>query len=488
VTPALENNKETSQNQLAQQTNGGPFSTQAGIQALEVDVKVLNSSADYRRTWAAHEGRELTANAGWVGVDAKAPVIQTLSGGSQLGWRQDLTANISIFYANVDYVHPLANGKSRFETGVKVQGTSSTGAADTQLPVDGRPGEFAPDAARSLAYRFRELLPAAYATFQQQLGHGWSAQGGLRSEYTNISGEVKNRGGNFAVDYLNLFPSATLARELGKKPGQQKVQASYARRLNRPNFMQQLPFTFYQDPLNYRTGDPNLRAEFSHNLELGHQITTESGATFTTTLFGRFTTDAIQRVRTIDTEASNNNHGAGLVTAETYRNFGRTTNVGAELTWNQGLTKWWRVASSASLYRSEVANNGTADNTRHALAGTLRLTNNFQPCKTLDVQLTGSYRSTTLTSQGRQLPTGGIDLALRKRLFQDRAALTLRVSDVLNTQVRNFELEAPNLSATYNNKNETRVGWLGFTWYLGATKPGKRIESAPQGGGGGFGG
>ena len=38
------------------------------------------------------------------------------------------------------------------------------------------------------------------------------------------------------------------------------------------------------------------------------------------------------------------------------------------------------------------------------------------------------------------------------------------------------------------NKDESRVAWLGFTWYIGASKakPG-RIEAAPQSGGG-FGG
>ena len=487
VTPALEGNNEVNQSLLTQQPDGGAQTTRTGLQSTKVDVKVLNISSDFRHTWAAHEGRELTANAGWVGIDAAVPVTQSLTGGALAGWRQNITATINIIFGGLDYVHPLANGKGRFETGLKMQGTDNRGAADMQLPVDGRPGQYVTSTERSIAYNYLEILPAAYATYQRTLGHGWSAQGGLRTEYTTIGGSVKNRGGNFDVNYLNLFPSATVARELGEKPGQQKVQASYARRLNRPNFMQQLPFAFYSDPLNYSTGNPNIRAEFSHNVELGHQLNLENGAAFTTTVFGRFTEDAIQRLRGVDTAATRLNNGAGLVTMETARNYGRTANIGAEFTWNQPLAKWWRVAASGSLYRAEVATNGANAANRHALTSTVRLTNNFQPTKTLDVQLTGSFRSATLTAQGRQLPTGGIDIALRQRLFSDRAALTLRVSDILNTQVRRYEVNTPELTATYYNKNETRVGWLGFTWYLGVTKPGKRIESAPQGGGG-FGG
>jgi hypothetical protein len=79
-------------------------------------------------------------------------------------------------------------------------------------------------------------------------------------------------------------------------------------------------------------------------------------------------------------------------------------------------------------------------------------------------------------------------LALRQRLFSDRAALTLRVSDLFNTNVYRTEVATDILNTTRYSKDETRVGWLGFTWYIGASKakPG-RIEAAPQSGGG-FGG
>jgi len=146
------------------------------------------------------------------------------------------------------------------------------------------------------------------------------------------------------------------------------------------------------------------------------------------------------------------------------------------------------VSASGSLYRSQIATNAGNAANRSALAGTARLANNFTPRKGLDVQLTGTVRSTVLTAQGRQLPTGGLDLALRQRLFSDRAALTLRVSDLLNTQVRRTELATPELQTSLYSKYETRVAWLGFTWYIGATKAkAGRIDSAPSGGGG-FGG
>ncbi|OGX92218.1 outer membrane beta-barrel family protein [Hymenobacter coccineus] len=488
VEPHLEKQSELDNQTLTQQTVGSPtVITQYGQQTAEVNVKVLQSSADYRHTWEAHKGRELTANAGLVAIDANIPVSQLLTGGPKpAGFTQAQRVNAQIYFGQVDYTRPTADGKGKLETGLKLQTLHNTGSTAMLKPTDNPADGFQPDLANSFDYNFTQLMPAAYATFQRTLAHGWSAQGGLRTEATFLNGGVANR--NAAIDkrYVSLFPSATVAKELGKEPGQNRLQFSYARRLNRPDFMQQLPIQLYQDPRNYRQGNAALLPEFSHNVELGHQMNLAGGATITNTVFARFTQNAIRRVRTIDTAATRTNN-VGVVTRESYDNVGTTNSFGLETTWAQPITKWWRISANGSIYYSQIAANALNTANRAALAGTARLANNFTPRKGLDVQLTGDIRSTVLTAQGRQLPSGGLDIALRQQLFQERAALTLRVSDLLNTQVRRTELATPELQTSLYNKYETRVGWLGFTWYIGASKPGKKIDNGPSGGGG-FGG
>jgi ferric enterobactin receptor len=491
VQPHWEHQNEVDNQTLTQQTVGSPTTTtQYGQSVTDVKVTVIESSADYRRTWEAHKGRELTANAGMVKIDADIPVSQLLTGGTQpAGFKQQQQVNARIYFGQVDYTLPSADGKGKLETGLRMQALHNTGSTAMFTPTSLDPSaEFVRDARRSFDYDFTQVMPAAYATYSQQLAHGWSAQGGLRTEATFLNGGVTTgTAASVKQQYINLFPSATVARELGKEPGQSRLQFSYARRLNRPGFMQQLPLQLYQDPRNYRQGNADLMPEFSHNLELGHQLNLANGASISSTVFARFTQNAIQRIRLVDEEATNRSN-VGVVTQETYQNLGSTTSLGLEMTWAQPLTKWWRVSASGSLFRSEIATNALNTANRAALAGTARLANSFTPRKGLDVQLTGNLRSTTLTAQGRQLATGGLDLALRQRLFQERAAITLRVSDLLNTQVRRTEIATPELQTSLYNKYETRVAWLGFTWYIGATKAkAGRIESAPSSGGG-FGG
>ena len=493
VQPGLERNIESENQLLTQRTNDGPVARTRGQQDLDVKVKLLEYSGNYRRTWEKHEGRELTANFGGVVIDATVPVVQRQfaeAGGPavpQPGTRQQLDLLANIQFGQIDYVHPLVASKGRLEAGVKFErqttrGSNGFGYATSELSSSA----FVDDPNRSLTYTFEQVVPAGYVTLQRPLGKKWSTQLGLRGELTHNGGTIVGgagieQRGSLAQNYFNLFPSALISRELGKEAGQNRLQLSYARRLDRPNFMQQLPLHIYQDPRSFRLGNPRLRAEYSDNIELGHQLTL-GAATLTSTVFARITTNAIQRLRAVDTLAT---RLAGfIVTSETYQNAGTTTNLGAEFSLSQPLAKWWRINVSTSLYRAQFASNSLGTN-RQALVGTVRLTNNFTLRPTLEMQLSGNLRSAQLTAQGRQLPQGQIDLALRQRLFSDRAALTLRLADVLNTQQNRSEINTDALSSYRYNKDESRVAWLGFTWYIGASKakPG-RIEAAPQSGGG----
>ncbi|MCA8830813.1 TonB-dependent receptor domain-containing protein [Hymenobacter pini] len=448
------------------------------------NVDNVDGSVDYRHTWDAHKGRELTGNVNYTYLNADVVVGQRNTEGTAdlREWKQDLDVSLHAVGGQVDYVHPLGD-KARLEAGAKTQYQANQGTDDfLRQQLDG-PG-FDRLADRSYQYTFRDFVQAGYTTYQQEFGK-WRAQAGLRAEYTRTHGEVLNGQGPFRLSYLNLFPSATVERTL--PTADQRVKLSYSRRLNRPGFMQLLAFPLYQDQRSYRIGNPALRPEYINAFELGHQITMGQ-ASLTSTLFYRHTDNAIQRLVRVDTTATRLYGAGAVITAQYAANFGQATSYGAEVSLNQPLAKWWRVTASGSLFQNIVTAATGNEANRRVVSGTARLMNSFTPTPKLDIQLTGNYRAAAVTAQGRVLPVGSVDVALRQRLFNDRAALTLRVSDVLNTQ-RNRSLSATdNFRAENYNKWESRVGYLGFSWYMGSNKPPKRIENQPQGGGGGFGG
>lgn len=453
-------------------------------QNLEVDnLYDARVSSDYRHTWAAHPGRELTASATYTldggTVTTEQRVLDGPANYPRQARRQLLDVTIQMPSAQVDYVQPL-DDKRRWGAGMKTDLLVSPGTADYAVqPAAG--AEFVRQEAGSYRYHYRQVIPQAYGSYQQKSG-SWDYQAGLRAEFTGLQAQVLPTG-SVSQQLFNLFPSATVARPL---PHDQRLQLSYSRRLNRPNFLQIITLPIYSDARNYVVGNPDLRPEYVHVAELGHQVAWQA-TTLSTTLFGRFASQAIQSLRTIDTSATRRSGQPDFIARTSYANFGQTASYGLELSLTRPVTKWWKLTANGSFYRNQVASY-TGDGTRANFTGTAYLLNTFSPTKTLTGQLSGNYRAPLVVPQGRLLAVYGVDVALRQRLFHDRAALTLRVSDVFNTRRQYTQLAADGLTADFQTKYETRVGYLGFTWFLGTNKPASTIENQPKGDTGGFGG
>ncbi|MCC3156649.1 TonB-dependent receptor [Hymenobacter sp. 15J16-1T3B] len=430
---------------------------------------------DYRRTWARHKRRELSGAAIFTPVRGEQQVQQHQHPELPTGLLQQQRTTFAIDQgaAQLDYVHPLGD-KRRAEAGLKTTYRGTDGTLDFRQADD--QGELRPLERLSSRYRYREVIPAAYAQWQDEPGK-LSYQLGLRAEYTRTTGQLRTTGEAFARAYFNLFPSLTLARTL---PHEQRLQLGYSRRINRPELPLLLPFPNYSDPRNYRVGNIRLRPETLHVLELGHQKSW-GPATLTSTAFFRQTNDAIQRFRTVDTAATRlNEQGAqatqnAAITRTSYANVGHNRSYGLELSLNWPVAKWWRLALNGSGFRNEVSSllHSEADNRNWAWSG--RLNTTVTPLKRLDVQLTGTYRSRQVGALAGSLgPIYFVEAALKKDVLKDRGSISLRVADVFNTQVLRVQAYSPGLDFNLRIKRETRIGYLGFTYRFGGTEPAPR--------------
>ncbi|MBC7448564.1 MAG: TonB-dependent receptor [Hymenobacteraceae bacterium] len=398
--------------------------------------------------------------------------VDSLSGGRPNPYRLRQTTDTRQLTsaARLDYLLPATGWFGRLETGAK--STWRRFELDNQLAEFDEPTQaFVSDTARSNRFAYDEWVQAAYATTQRGLGAtGWTAQAGVRAEYTATRGEQLTTGRTLGRQYLSLFPSATLARDLGPN---QRVQLSYARRVNRPDVQTLNPFADVTDPLNVRRGNPRLRPEFLTAVEAGHQWF-RGKTTVGTTLFWRRTVNQVQRFRTFDAE--------GKVSTVTFINLGSGTTAGAEITLNMPLTAWWRVAGNASAYRQQVMvdeNNGGLN--RSGWASSARLSSTFQPAARTEVQLTGVYRGPAVTPQGARLAIYFLEAALsQKVLAGDRGTISLRVSDLFDTQRFRVNLDDANAVARITFKRETRVGWIGFAYRFGQ-QDGAAPERGPRG-------
>ena len=422
-----------------------------------------NNSADftldYRRLWPARPGRELTAGAVYTPLAADnnlAADLRYLGDGTAGTQQQAFRTALHQGAAQVDFTQPLGE-KGRLETGAK----STWQRSDNRYDFSSTATSASPALTQQSVFLYQQYVQALYASLGGERGK-LRYQGGLRLEQTNTHGRQQLTGQEFRRSYLNLFPSGTLAYGL---PREQQVQLSYSRRVQRPNQGELNPFLDRADPLNLRAGNPALLPEYEGQAELGYQKGFANKASVALTGFYSLETQTITSFRQIISDPLTGNQ----VTSTSRLNIGQETNYGLELVGALPLAGWWKVSGTASGFRRLVRTTLLAsDYTNSNVVGTARLNSTFTPVKKLDMQVSLNYRSPVVTAQGRRLTSFNTDLAAKYTCLPDgRGTLTLRVSDVFNTQQYNFLAYAPGLDSRSYNKRESRVAFLNFSYRFG---------------------
>src|SRR5204863_6304734 len=209
----------------------------------------------------------------------------------------NLPQDITIYSGKVDYSKPLKKG-AKFEVGIK----SSYVKTDNNAVYNNLESSKAVlDSGRSNYFIYNENLNAAYVNYSRPLNKKWNAQLGLRLENTNAKGHSTGYEFNstqnkfvhfdttFKRKYTQLFPTVYLQYSANKK---NQFVLNYGRRINRPDYGDLNPFVHFLDRYTYEQGNPDLKPQFSHNIELTH---TYNGFLNTTLNYSR-TTDIIQQV------------------------------------------------------------------------------------------------------------------------------------------------------------------------------------------------
>lgn len=162
--------------------------------------------------------------------------------------QQDVDQPVHIIVGKADYTLPL---DSTFKIGTGVKASFATVDNDLNFYRNGL--RSAPE---SNQFLYKENINAAYVTLSKQLNK-FEFTAGLRSEQTVITGKVLDQ---LVLDrnYTQLFPSAGVLYRLNKNLA---LQSSWSRRVNRPGFQQQNPFSYFIDSLTYTRGNPNLKPE-----------------------------------------------------------------------------------------------------------------------------------------------------------------------------------------------------------------------------------
>jgi outer membrane receptor protein involved in Fe transport len=328
------------------------------------------------------------------------------------------------WFVQSDWTRALG-GDVKLETGAKgtYRRMTSDFAVANALPSA---EALAPDLGRSNAFVYDEHVSAVYGVLSRRTGKV-NVQGGLRYEVADTRFDLRTTRERFDNDYRSLFPSALVSYDLD---AQRQVKLSYSKRINRPVVQQLNPFGFREDQYNIFAGNPGLRPEYTHALELGWQQSVGKGSLQLTPFF-RHTTDAVRQIGTVGSDSILR---VGFRNAATSDQYGADANLSLRagaFSGFGGASVFEQVTDASNLAGAGGAI-ATAGRVR-AFGWSARGNVTWKVTPRLDLQSFAMYRAGMRTEQGRISHFTLANVALRQKLRGDRATMTLRVMDPFGT-------------------------------------------------------
>ena len=365
-----------------------------------------------------------------------------------------------------DYTDPLLNGNAKLDAGVKSIIHGSRSYLDFQ---DGRNQGFVVDTNASYNYSYSDNTYAAYTSFNQQLGK-FSYQAGLRFEHYTYTGHLLDENKSFGYDMNGLYPSIYLTEKFDED---NDLHLNYSRRVNRPQWWQITPQTNYSNPTNPQAGNPNIRPESTNLIELAYN----------TQLANIGVNSTLYLKNTLNPMMAFNKPLANDTLLSTFENGNYNNTYGAELIVRVPIVKWWDATTNFNLWQTDI----NADNLSQGLSNSgfswfAKVNSNMKLFSLYTLQLTGSYNAANVIAQGRVLPSGGMDAAIKRDFLRHNAAtLILSLSDVFNTERSRIDTYSEGVfSQDAIGKPETRVLKLSFTYSFGRDLSGERHKATSE--------
>lgn len=375
----------------------------------------------------------------------------------------------------MDYVWPV-NENTQFELGYR--GNFSTQETDYNvfdLLESGR----TPNVQLTNFLGFTQNVNAAYTQFGQKIEQ-FSYLMGLRMEKTHI--EIDQRTSNIykEKDYTDWFPTLNLSYEFSEK---ENITLGYSRRIRRPRSWSLNPFRSLTSLTFFREGNPDLDPSYSNLYDLGY-LKRWDKFTFNGSIYYQKATQVIERI----TEAT----GELVVVSEdplvelpqfrsTSINLSENARTGTEFTLTYTPKRRVRISGNFNIFNSETIGSykGVALD-REIISWFARLNSSFPIPFGINTQFNGFYFGPRANAQTESKGVVTFSGALNKPLFNDKATLSFRVSDILNSSKRKSTTE------TADFRNYTEFQWrqptyiFTFTYRINERKMDRRRNNRGQ--------
>ena len=369
----------------------------------------------------------------------------------------------------MDYVWPV-NENTQFEIGYR--GDFSLQETDYNvfdLLDNGR----TPNTELTNFLGFTQKINAAYAQFGKKINK-FSYLIGLRMEKTHIEIDQKTTKIFKEKDYTDWFPTLNFSFEFTEK---ENITLGYSRRIRRPRSWSLNPFRSLTSLTFFRQGNPNLDPSYSNLFDLGY-LKRWNKFTFNSSVYYQKATQVIERI----TETTGELVVVSLdplVELPEFRstsvNLSENIRTGTEFTLTYSPKRQVRLSGNFNIFNSEtIGFYKEVPLDRKIISWFMRFNSSFPLAFGINTQLNGFYFGPRANAQTESKGVVSFSGALNKPMFNDKATLSFRVSDIFNSSRRKSTTE------TADFRNYTEFQWrqpsyvFTFTYRINERKMGKR--------------
>nr|WP_280749355.1 outer membrane beta-barrel family protein [Parabacteroides sp. PF5-9] len=248
----------------------------------------------------------------------------------------------------------------------------------------------------------------AYAVKFNKLGF----KAGVRAEGTALNAKSKDTPeANFTNDFFDVVPNATLSYQINMA---QQMRLGYNMRIYRPGIWYLNPYVNTTDPQNISWGNPNLRSEKSHSLNLNYSLFTQK-FNFNANATYRFVNNSIESYSVM-------NEDAGRMET-TYGNIGKNQSIGLFVWGRWNPVPLFNISANIGGNYTDIdANNGMANS---GWTGQFFGNAQFRLPKDFSIDLNGGYLSGWIQLQGKNNSYSFNSISLTKAFMDKKLNVSL---------------------------------------------------------------
>ena len=322
-------------------------------------------------------------------------------------------------------------------------------------------GEWQSDPQKENEYNFNRRTNLLLAALEKKWG-GFCAEAGVQGELNWQKIDTRYQTDDVlekipmvkSTSRFHLFPRLKLGYRTDKAG---ELALSYVQRVIRPYGSYLNVFTDRSDATHVWKGNPDLKDEMIHSVELSYSYAT-SAFRFSPSLYYRN-----KKNRIMDKVLDEGENG----TIWTKENIGHSQTFGFELSGTWQPIRMLSLGLSGDIYRDEIDGRTIGyDRKKSMVCGDIKGSVNISITPTTELQLDGFYISDQLTPQGKIKHRSSVNAGISQYFMHRKLRANLSINNIFNGLEETTIVDTKDLQMTQVRNRDAQVTWVTLTYNL----------------------